>query len=379
LSIFYADRQFSELSDLGKNKNTQQQNPYSLKQAGTLDLDALIWAVSDKLKSKIDRLTGKNTPSITSHLVRDDGVGTRNPAEAGPYGIGFAATDRLWQAEEARLDASFEEGRAQRRRYVLAGLLLLVLAGVIGYAWSGPEPVPVVPESPASLAIDPPVVDPLTSLADSVADMPALEALAPPPKPALVPAAAPLTVAQPAAIVKAPLIPPQVKRAMPVHPLVNKAVTAPKHLGTRPRTIDHGAPAPVAKSVVLNQHPQSAPQGRAVESQPLSTRNPPSSLVRVVRPPADIGSKPAQPEQAGSRPSAFSPLGAAQPASNRTAQNSSNQSSTTPYNPKPLYPPADVRDTPPPAAPQKLTPQGMRKPTLIDAMFPRLYLLSESF
>ena len=349
----------------------------------------MIWSVSDKLKSKINRITGKNATPAPSYFTQEEGVGNRTLADAGPYGIGFAASDRLWQAEEARLDLAVEERRSQRRRYVLGGLLLLSLLGALGSAWSGSEPVPVVPDAPASLMIDPPVADPLVALVDSAADGPAPEALGSTPMLAAAPPDAFLTVVHPGAVAKAHLPQPQVKPALPIHHASTKAPNTHQNLAANPsprvsalvtkgKAVERIAPAPVEKAEALKHQPQTSPQMVATETPSSSTTHQQMSLVRIVRPSADIGSKAGQPDQAGSRSSAFAPAAPAQPSSNRTAQASSAQSPSTPYNPKPIYPPADIRDTPPSAAPPKPAQQGLKKPSLVDAMFPRLYLLSEA-
>jgi len=389
-----------------RNNSASKNNKFEKgsRLGGSLDLDYLVWTISDRLKAKINKFRNSNPTDAGATLIS----GTERNALSDPYGIGYEATDRLWQAEAddaARVrflgyaDAS---GTSRRyRRAATAALLLLI--GWVGFVALGDhksvtalEPINEVNADPAPLPL------PLASI------NPASEE----------------RVSDPISAFEATLKDPDPEPVLPVPTnndvhgdgsrIENKAsLRAPmktvKSIGqmaalTPIEQVSHGVAKPKLSPVVQttngSKHSLSAtpivskPLRRAVEPNlahaalpskgnqqavPLRTAGivpardvatpSASPLVPIVRPPADMGAKPNQMAQNSRVNSPTVANDVLQPMTSMPSYaSSSSQSSKYGENPAPLVaqlsPPASI----PPAtnnAAKSLSPPGQKGPQLV--------------
>jgi len=406
MSIIYADDKLSGLSAFKNTHRNPKKAPFGLDQIGSIDLDYLVWAVSDKLRASVGKRRLDGAPARPA----DGEVPGLHPS--GPYGIGFEATDRLWQAKEAGDAAQAaqttivqDESRVYRRRYAAAGLALLLTTSLIGYQFTGHEAAPTATEALAPLAVEPPSPDVLAALINVPAEAPVSEPLISNATPPLAHLDKPFAVTRPMAVTKS--------KVMPVSTVPMLAKNA-KQMSKTPlplprlnaKLLPLLAPAPLLLAAMPAAPRPMISNPFKATAQPVTTIRQPS-LVPIVRPPASIGTQTNAPVQTvpAASPAAASPQTYASNASQtssgggQTSSNGSQSMASSGSSPaaaeaspqayarqpsagasQPMIPPAAI----PAAAAAAVASQKKNadsaptKPTIIDAMFPRLYLLSQA-
>jgi hypothetical protein len=262
----------------------------------------------------------------------------------------------------------------------VAAALALLTIGLIGYQFTGNEAVPAPIEALAPLVIEPPSPDVLAALINLPAEVPVSEPLI---SDATLPVAhinKPIAVTRPIAVMKSKLVPVSTATALGKNAKKRAMVPLP-HLNAK--VLPLLAPVPFLLAAIPAHPLPMISNPFKANVQPVTTPRP-SSLVPIVRPPASIGTQASTPLQsvpaASSASSPATAVASPQTYASPSPATSSGGAPSSASGSQPMVPPAAIpAAVAAAAATQKKSEEGAStKPSLIDAMFPRLYLLSQA-